>query len=88
MRKTMMFGLMPKILASGVVALLLSGAANAGGFGFDGNNWGHYDNDCKKKRHCAAVEAPEIDSSSAGAALILLGGGLVVLFGRRTVRKD
>lgn len=37
---------------------------------------------------CPVVSAPELGASSAGAALVLLAGGLFIVRGRRTVRKD
>jgi hypothetical protein len=72
---------MSKILAAGTIALLLSGFATA-------SDWqtGAYDFAAKKPKK--TVAAPEIDSASAGAALVLLAGGLIVVFSRKTVKKD
>ena len=72
---------MSKILAASTIALLLSGYATA-------NNWQSegFDNSSKKHKH--TVAAPEIDSASAGAALVLLAGGLIVVFSRKTAKKD
>jgi hypothetical protein len=72
---------MSKILAAGAIALLLSGYATA-------SNWqtAAIENSAKKPKK--TVAAPEIDSTSAGAALMLLAGGLIVVFSRKTVKKD
>jgi hypothetical protein len=72
---------MSKILAAGSLALLLSGYATA-------NNWQTEGSEKSPKKHKRTVAAPEIDSTSAGAALVLLAGGLIVVFSRKTVRKD
>ena len=72
---------MSKILAAGSLALLLSGYAAA-------NNWHTEEFEKSSKKHKHTVAAPEIDSTSAGAALMLLAGGLIVVFSRKTVRKD
>jgi len=72
---------MSKILAAGSLALLLSGYATA-------NNWQTEGSEKSSKKHKHTVAAPEIDSTSAGAALVLLAGGLIVVFSRKTVRKD
>jgi hypothetical protein len=72
---------MSKILAAATIALLVSGSALANGWDNDGWNNGK-----TKKTH--AVAAPEIDSTSGAAALALLAGGLIVLYGRKTVKKD
>ncbi len=74
---------MSRILAASVFSLLMSGYAVAHGHvgqvtDFDGFG----------KKHNKAVAAPEMDSTSAGAAMVLLGGGLIVLFGRKTVKKS
>ena len=68
---------MNKILASGIFTLVLCGAAGAhvseGGLGV---------NDCKlQPPH--SVQAPEISTAPAFAALTVLLGGLAVLRGRR-----
>jgi hypothetical protein len=70
---------MSKILAAGTIALLLSGYATA-------KQPVDFDNSSKKPKK--TVAAPEIDSTSAGAALMLLAGGLIVVFSRKTVKKD
>jgi len=72
---------MSKILAAGTIALLLSGYATA-----KNGQPGKFDNSSKKPKR--TVAAPEIDSTSAGAALMLLAGGLIVVFSRKTVKKD
>jgi hypothetical protein len=72
---------MSKILAAAAIVLLVSGSALANGFDSDGWDKGKH-----KKTH--TVAAPEIDSASGAAALALLAGGLVVLYGRKTVKKD
>jgi hypothetical protein len=72
---------MSKILAAGAIALLMSGYASA-------NNWETNGFESQAKKQKKSVAAPEMDSTSAGAALVLLGGGLIVLFGRKTVKKD
>ena len=72
---------MSKILAAGTIALLLSGYATA-----KIGQRGDFDNSSKKPKK--TVAAPEIDSTSAGAALMLLAGGLIVVFSRKTVKKD
>jgi hypothetical protein len=75
---------MSRILAASVITLLMSGYAVARGHvgqGADFDGWG-------KKQHSKAVAAPEMDATSAGAAMVLLGGGLIVLFGRKTVKKS
>jgi hypothetical protein len=72
---------MSKILAAGAIALLMSGYASA-------SDWQTNDFDNASKKHKKSVDAPEMDATSAGAALLLLGGGLIVLFGRKTVKKD
>jgi hypothetical protein len=76
---------MSKILAAAAIALLVSGSALANGWDNDGWDKGK-DKDKDKKTHTAA--APEIDSASGAAALALLAGGLIVLYGRKTVKKD
>jgi hypothetical protein len=38
--------------------------------------------------HRHTVSAPEIEAASAGAALVLLTGGIYVLFRRQGARKD
>jgi hypothetical protein len=73
---------MSKILAAAAIALLVSGSALANGWDNDGRD---KDKDKNKKTH--TVAAPEIDSASGAAALALLGGGLIVLYGRKTVKK-
>jgi hypothetical protein len=72
---------MSKILAAAAISLLVSGSALANGW--DKCGW---DNGWNCKTH--TVSAPEIDSASGAAALALLAGGLIVLFGRKTVKKD
>jgi hypothetical protein len=72
---------MSKILAAGSLVLLLSGYATA-------NNWQTEGSEKSPEKHKHTVAAPEIDSTSAGAALALLAGGLIVVFSRKTVRKD
>ncbi len=72
---------MSKLLAAGAIALLMSGYASA-------NNAETQDFESQAKKHKKSVAAPEMDSPSAGAALVLLGGGLILLFGRKAVKKD
>ncbi len=72
---------MSKKLAAAAIALLASGYALA-----DGSDNGGWDNGKYKKT--PPVAAPEIDAASGAAALALLAGGLVVLYGRKTVKKD
>lgn len=72
---------MSKIIAAAAIALLVSGSALANGWDND-----HWDHGKPKKTH--TVAAPEIDSASGAAALALLAGGLMVLYGRKTVKKD
>jgi hypothetical protein len=72
---------MSKILAAAAIAFLVSGSALANGW--DKCGW---ESDWHCKTH--TVAAPEIDSASGAAALALLAGGLMVLFGRKTVKKD
>lgn len=44
---------------------------------------------CRDQHTPSRVEsAPEMQIASAGAALALLAGGIIVLRGRRTARKD
>ncbi len=74
---------MSKILAAAAIALLVSGTALANGWDNDG-----WDKDKDKNKKTHSVAAPEIDSASGAAALALLGGGLIVLYGRKTVKKD
>jgi hypothetical protein len=50
-------------------------------FGDQGNQWNNFDDRHGCKRGCAA--APEIDPTQAVSALMLLGGGIAVLRGRR-----
>jgi hypothetical protein len=71
---------MSRILAAAAIAVLVCGTAMA-------NGW---DNgaDIGKHKKTTPAAAPEIDAASGAAALALLAGGLVVLYGRRTVRKD
>ena len=67
---------MLKLVASTVLMLALSGVAAAGG-----------DKPCGLQCPTPpSVKAPEINATSAAAALTLLLGGLVVLRGRRTGR--
>jgi hypothetical protein len=74
---------MSKLVAASAIALLLSGYAAA-------KDWqtADFDDYAKNKKPKKTVAAPEIDSTSAGAALVLLAGGLIVVFGRKTVKKD
>jgi hypothetical protein len=76
---------MSKILAAAAIALLVSGSALANGWDNDGRD---KDKDKDKDRKTHSVAAPEIDSASGAAALALLGGGLIVLYGRKTVKID
>ena len=72
---------MSKLLVAGTVALAVTGLAAANLAAANSSEL-----DSNPKKH--TVAAPEIDAASAGAALMLLGGGLIVLFGRKTVAKD
>ena len=72
---------MAKLLAAGAIAILMSGYASA-------NNSETNGFESQAKKHRKSVAAPEMDSTSAGAALVLLGGGLILLFGRKTEKKD
>jgi hypothetical protein len=74
---------MSKIVAASTIALLLSGYATASDWKTAG-----IDDFAKTKKPKKTVAAPEIDSTSAGAALVLLAGGLIVVFSRKTVKKD
>lgn len=71
---------MSKILAAAAIVLLVSGSALANGWDNDSR-----DKDKNKKTH--SVAAPEMDSASGAAALALLAGGLIVLYGRKTVKQ-
>ena len=72
---------MSKKIAAAAIALLVSGYALADVRDNDGGDSGKH-----KKTH--TVAAPEIDSATGAAALALLAGGLIVLYGRKTVKKD
>jgi hypothetical protein len=74
---------MSRIVSASVISLLMSGYAFAHGHVGQDNNF-----DGLAKKPNKAVAAPEMDSTSAGAAMVLLGGGLIVLFGRKTVKKS
>ena len=46
-----------------------------------GNGWGHHKGD--KKKNKKSHDVPELDPNAAGAAMILLIGGTLVLLERR-----
>ncbi len=64
------------------IGILVSLLAVAGVAQADDHGWGWHSPPPPPPRH-HPVAAPEIDPATAGSALTLLAGGLVVLRGRR-----
>ena len=72
-------------LVVGALLLLASGIAAAHDCSERGR---HVDEKCRNERTPPhAVSAPEMEVASAGAALALLAGGIIVLRGRKAASK-
>jgi hypothetical protein len=68
-------------LLKGIAVLLVLGALSSAAIADDGNNGDNNGDNNGNGRPSA--HAPEMDPSSMGGALALVGGGAVMLLGRR-----
>lgn len=76
---------MSKLLA--VAMIVLSGTGVAAAAIADNDHMGD-DFYTPGRHHWHAEAAPEMDGAGTAAALLLLGGGMIVLFGRRGANRN
>jgi hypothetical protein len=89
--------MMSKVLGLAVVAAVLSGPASAGEKAYEifdrHDSFGHREFFFDHRYHheqrgvTQTLPAPEIDPASAMSALTMLASGLVILRGRRLIKK-
>ncbi len=76
---------MSKSSVVGALLLLASGVVSAKDCDKRDSGFGWF---AESDRNCRVHEAPEVEIASAGAALALLVGGVIVLRGRKSRKKD